>query len=378
MSRLSYEELNDLKDKYNVDTIWSWSRLSTYTEGEDDGWEYMIRYIRKEKVDTSNIYTILGSASHDAIQKYINGEIEYADMADMMNEAFLDAKLKGYTFPDEKIRDGYIDNLIHYFNNVTYPIETMKKSIEKPVIIQLKKPNGDNVIFVGYIDLLTYEDDKVVIVDFKSSSKGKFSGKSLKKSSRQLQLYAIGISQMFNIPIENIKLRYDMQKYLKVSYLQKNGKWSKPTLQERRKWVETQENKIRTVLSELDYDIMELDELTMQAINDNSLECLPKEVQERFKVENGIIDMDMTKEMEQELTDWCLKNILEIEKRSQADDLDKEFPEPRNIDTFYFNVLAPGLKQFSKSWQEKQQLQESLLENDVKSQDDDFFENLFS
>lgn len=380
MARLSYEELDELKKRYNVDTIWSWSRLNTYADSEDDGWEYMIRYIRKEKVDTTNVYTVLGTASHDTIQGYIEGSIEQEDMREQIDDAFMKTKLNGYTFPSDSVRDGYIENLRHYFSTVEYPIETMIKRIEQPVIVVLKKPNGDNVVFVGYIDLLTQDEDgKIVIVDFKSSSKGGFSGKKLQESSRQLKLYALGISQMTKKPLEEIKLRYDMQKYLNVAYLQKNGKWSKPTLQERRKWVATQEKRIRSVLMDMDYDIFEIDDMVMDAVQTNSMSKLPQEVQDRFKISQGFIDLDMTQQLGDELEEWAIKNILEIEKRSQADDLDEEFPEPRDIDTFYFNVLAPGLKKFSKRWQEQQELEESLsLGNSISSEDDEFFNSLFS
>ena len=61
-------------------------------------------------------------------------------------------------------------------------------------------------------------------MDYKTSSKGDYIGKKLKAHSKQLQLYAIGIHQLRGIPYDKIKLEFDMMKYYKVAYLQKNGK----------------------------------------------------------------------------------------------------------------------------------------------------------
>lgn len=364
-------------DKYGVDTIWSWSRVSVYSERP---WEYMIRYIRKEKVDTSNTYTHYGEICHQILQDYIEGKYPQSKMIDLFNEAVLQTDLEGkYEFMNDNVRKGYIDNLQHYFKHTHYPIDTMDKSIEKTVMTLFKTPDGKPIVFIGYIDLLTTdpEDGKVVVVDFKTSSSGKFTGQALQESARQLKLYAMGISQMYKIPIEKIKLRYDMQKYLTVSFLQKNGKWSKPTLKERTKWVPTQEARIRKGLEDLGYDMFEADLMYERAVHLSSLEEMPEELQERFKLDTGMIELDMTQEIVDEMNEWIVKHVTEAERRAQAEDLDEEFPEPVDIDSeFFYNVLAPAMKPFNKAWAEKQELKR-IMEEETKTDDIDI-DDLFS
>ena len=70
---MTYEEREELKKKYNVDTILSYSKMSTFTEHP---WAYRIIYLEKDlKVDTSNVYTIFGTWMHDLIQSYYEREI---------------------------------------------------------------------------------------------------------------------------------------------------------------------------------------------------------------------------------------------------------------------------------------------------------------
>lgn len=376
MARLSYKELDKIKEHYDVDTVWSWSRINCYVS---QPWEFMIRYIRREKVNTNNIYGIAGTICHDIIQGYIEGEHKQEDMLPMFQNEMLSIDLGGeYKFPSENVRKGYVDNLKHYFKHTEYPVETMEKSVEKTVMTKFKRPDGKNIIFVGYIDLLTRDpkDGKVVIVDFKSSSSGGFVGKKLQESSRQLKLYAMGISQMYNIPINQIKIRYDMQKYVTVSYKQKNGKWSKPSLKERCKWVESQQNRIKKALTESGYGLFDSDEMYERAVLDGDLDSLPQDVQDLFSIEAGIIDMDMTEPLVEEMNEWIVSNVLEAERRSKAEDLDAEFPEHRDIDNeFYFNVLAPGLKPFNKAWAEKQELKRIMEDETVVDEFD--FDSLF-
>lgn len=377
MARITREERQKIMDKYGVDDIWSYSRVSVYSERP---WEFMIRYIRKEKVDTSNVYTHFGEICHSIIQDYIEGKYPQSKMIDLFNEAVLQTDLEGkYEFMNDNVRKGYIDNLQHYFKHTHYPIDTMDKTIEKTVMTLFKTPDGKPIVFIGYIDLLTTdpEDGKVVVVDFKTSSSGKFTGKALQESARQLKLYAMGISQMYKIPIEKIKLRYDMQKYLTVSFLQKNGKWSKPTLKERTKWVPTQEARIRKGLEDLGYDMFEADLMYERAVHLSSLEEMPEELQERFKLDTGMIELDMTQEIVDEMNEWIVKHVTEAERRAQAEDLDEEFPEPVDIDSeFFYNVLAPAMKPFNKAWAEKQELKR-IMEEETKTDDIDI-DDLFS
>lgn len=55
--RLTFEQQNILKEKYGVDRLWSYSRLSTFTERP---WEYKIVYLDKS-ARSENVYGIMGN-----------------------------------------------------------------------------------------------------------------------------------------------------------------------------------------------------------------------------------------------------------------------------------------------------------------------------
>ena len=54
--RLGYEERKMIMDRFGVDRLWSFSRLSTYL---NSAWEYRMLYLEK-KPRTDNVYTVWG------------------------------------------------------------------------------------------------------------------------------------------------------------------------------------------------------------------------------------------------------------------------------------------------------------------------------
>lgn len=386
MARLTKKQQEEIKKQYDVETIWSYSRLSTYCEHD---WEYYLKYIKKVPLNTENVYNYFGTICHDLIQDYIEGKHPQSKMYSMFNdkvEEWAITKMNDLPFPDKegstKIKDSYINNLFHYFKNTEYNLENNDFSIEKPVKVVYNDDKG-NIVLVGYIDLLLKDGNKVYIVDFKTSSKSSFVGAKLNDSSKQLKLYATGIHQLYGIPYEDIVLRYDMQKYVNVSFLQKNGKWSKPSMQERSKWAQGVAKKIYKALEETGLDFLETEEY----VNDNdvlsaqTLEDLPESIRDRFKIEQAFIDIQMTREDAKAIEEWCVTNIREAERRAKADDLEAEFPEPNlaDGDSFYYNVLAKGTLKYHQGYQEEQALLKSLREesNNSNNDDEDDFLGLF-
>lgn len=359
--RLGKEELNYLKQKYSVDRIWSYSRLNTYVS---QPWVYRMTYLEKEKVRTENIYSVLGGKVHDVVQDFQEGKTNREEMSDAYEKVIMDWRMssEGYQFLNEKVERAYINNLADYFKNTEkIPYEVKN---EKPVLINFKDEIGD-IVFIGYIDTLYKDDnDAYHILDYKSSSKGEFTGKKLKEHSEQLQLYAIGIHQLYDIPYEKIHIEFDMMKYYKVSYHQKNGKW-KDSIQERASWVMSQEKKIRTILLENDYTVFEIDEMVGNANADNTIEDLPQCVKEKFKLKNCYIEAEIDEEIALEVEKKAVKNVREcLEKESG--DLDNEFPEPiiDESNRFYFEQLAPQMLKYHKGYQEEKATAKSRV-NDM-------------
>lgn len=339
--------MNGLKNQFGVDRIWSYSRLSTFVE---QPWIYRMTYLDPAKVRTSNIYSYFGTICHDIIQDAMEGKIAKEDMSPLFEQRVLEWQTDqdSMKFMSEKVQMGYLDNLRDYFKNTELiPYEVTN---EKPVCIQFKKPNGENIVFIGYIDSIYTDGEKWYIMDYKTSSKGDYTGKKLKAHSRQLQLYAIGIHQIKGVPYEDIVLRFDMMKYYKVSYLQKNGKW-KDSIQERSIWVSSQENKIRALLLENGIDPFEIDGMVGRANAENSIDSLPDFVQDRFKLSNCYIDTNIDESVEQEINEFVIENVLECE-RKESGDIEEEFPEPviDDSNSFYFHNLAPQMIPYLKNY----------------------------
>ena len=140
MARLSYDELEKIKQKYNVDRLWSWSRMNTYMTSK---FEYLLKYILKSKEDRcDSCYTTLGTICHDTLEKFYEGEIAYEDMIDDYNDGFTTAitiaELKFNRSDEEKnksIGEKYNENLIHFFkNHVPYKYKLL---VEKPIIFDV-------------------------------------------------------------------------------------------------------------------------------------------------------------------------------------------------------------------------------------------------
>lgn len=90
MTRLSKEQLNELKKKYNVDRIWSFSRVNA---AQSCFWDYWARYVKHLDIDGSSIYTEWGTNSHDlvtgilqAVSEVLNASEHYNGRKDDVNE----------------------------------------------------------------------------------------------------------------------------------------------------------------------------------------------------------------------------------------------------------------------------------------------------
>ena len=86
--RLTYEQLNELKKKFGVDQLWSFSKFDTYRTSQ---YEWMLKYIKHlpENNEKQSAYASLGSAVHDVIEKLYDGTIEYNDMTEEFEDIWM-------------------------------------------------------------------------------------------------------------------------------------------------------------------------------------------------------------------------------------------------------------------------------------------------
>ena len=104
--RLSFEELEKIKKKYNVNRLWSYSKINTFLVSP---YEYALKYVDgiKAKEDRQDsIYTSLGSAAHQCLEDYYTGKIEFDEMLGQFEDSWTTcydiAQLKFDRCNDEK------------------------------------------------------------------------------------------------------------------------------------------------------------------------------------------------------------------------------------------------------------------------------------
>lgn len=321
MARLKHEELEKIKQKHNVDRLWSWSKMNTYMTSK---FEYLLKYILKSKEDRcDSCYTTLGTICHDTLEKFYEKKIQYEDMIEEYNDGFTTAitiaDLKFDRSDEQKnksIGEKYNENLIHFFKN--HKVYKYRLLIEKPIVINI---NGN--VFVGYIDGLYKDDDgNYYILDFKTSSI--YTGDKLVKNSGQLILYSIGLHQM-GVPLDKIRPCFNFLKYCTIKYEQKNGAVKYRNV-DRCKIGESLQSNAKTWLKHFGY---EPDEYLKEMLDTNSIDCLPDEVKAKYEITDCHVYVDLsekTVEYWTNLVDVTLKDIMLREK---------DYEETKSLECFW-------------------------------------------
>ena len=321
MARLTHEELEAIKNKYNVDRLWSWSKMNTYMTSK---FEYLLKYILKSKEDRcDSCYTTLGTICHDTLEKFYEDKIKYEDMIDDYNDGFTTAitiaDLKFCRSDEEKnksIGEKYNENLVHFFkNHVPYKYKLL---VEKPIVIVV-----DGRVFIGYIDGSYKDDDGYYhIIDFKSSSI--YTGKTLEENSGQLTIYAMGLNQM-GIPFEKIKAEFNFLKYCTIKYEQKNGAIKYRNV-ERCKIGESLQSNVKTWLKHFNY---EPDKYLMQMLDTNGIDCLPDEVKEKYEITDCHVEVDLSELAVKKWNNLITDTLIDIELR------EKDYEETKALECFW-------------------------------------------
>ena len=379
--RLKREQLDALKKKFGVDRIWSFSRLNIAHQCLP---EYFHTYILHDIPRSGNVYTEFGTYSHNLIQELIQQRITYSVMGKKWDELVQnwEKNPNAYQFDSDKIKNGYVNNLRHYFNHTQVPSGS-NFEIEKPVLAKIgKRENGKpKYVFVGYVDTQYIDEDgNTVLVDYKTSSKSSFSKAKLPEKSRQLMLYAIAKHQHNNIPYDKIRCLFDMMKYVRVHYKQENGKWD-TSVQERARWVSKMEKKLLTKLKKNDFSEAEAEEMVQVASLSNSLDNMPADIQEQFFLENYVIDIPVDQErceqLAKEIEDDCdsLVEFEDMTREQQESYLEANCPY--NPDNYYDKKLCAW--HTSQKFKDKEKALDDILEPQlVDITDDQFINQLFS
>jgi len=201
----------------------SYSQISTFSNCP-------LRW-KLEKVDKlglvqPGIALIFGTAMHETMQKYLDvmykesvvaaNKLGLRDMLrDNMVAAFNDFKKRSkgdtsYTNQDE-MRDFYEDGvaILDYFVKKRGLFFSKKNSelvgIEMPIFHEVEY--NSNIMFMGFIDLVIKEGDKIKIIDIKTSYMG-WRPKKKKMEGNQLRLYKKFFADQYDVDIKDIEVEY--------------------------------------------------------------------------------------------------------------------------------------------------------------------------
>ena len=300
MARKTGKELEELKKKYGVSEIWSWSRFSCY---KTSPFEFYLKYILKEPEDNEpSIYGVFGGLVHEIIERFYLGEIKYEDMIKEYEDVLFELQVQGlkYNKVDEeanlKIGNKYEKCVEHFFRNHK-PFKE-KMYIEKFVDIKVGK-----YLFQSYLDAVCKIGDKVHILDWKTSTE--YTGDKALKEIGQLKLYAYGLWKK-GVKAEDIVYGWVFVKYYTFKFKQKNGKFKSMNIE---RIIDPME--VKTIKSNI---LGKLEEFgyNKDEFIDYKFEELPENIKSEYEVSDCMTLFNST---EQELEDFAKeveKNVDEI------------------------------------------------------------------
>ena len=344
MARKTKEQMQKIMKDNLVERVWSWSRYNCY---KTSPYEYYLNYVKKEKQTRNNVYSHLGSETHNIIERLYQKEIKYEDMYDEFQSEYLNATLMDLKFDrsddekNEKIAIKYKACMDHFFKN-HIPIEH-NLTTEKYILIWVNK-----FLFGGYFDAIHKDKDgNYVITDWKSSTI--YTGKKIDSEKGQLLLYAEGIKQM-GIPLDKVRARWCFTKYLTISMplkkVEKDGTHTvRTTNAERHAWVGKIKTNASMWLKELDtYTKEEIDDMLDYSVNFNTIENLPQEIQDLYTIEDCYVEAPVTEEEVDNLKDDIYKTLVDIYTKEREYEKTKDdtvfWEEVTQANSYYFANLC--------------------------------------
>ena len=192
---------------------------------------YKLRYIDKLGESSANIYTIFGTAIHETIQHFLSvmyGVSKKQAMEIDTDKLLLDWMRKEFIKENEKLTEGTICSqleLEEFYGDGRRILEWFKKKIDKfytktgfelvGIEIPLNAKVKEGVNFIGFVDVVMRDlsDNSIIIIDLKTSTRGwnKYQ-KADKYKNAQIVLYKKYYSELFNIPLEKIKVEYQIMR----------------------------------------------------------------------------------------------------------------------------------------------------------------------
>jgi hypothetical protein len=365
------EEDERLKKLYNDPNIniYSISKLNTIDGCEYEAWN---TYIQGDR-GMDGVWGILGTRVHDVLENIMNDKATPDDLLPAFQAELNDLDMLDLQFPkdargNDSIRDNYIANITHFCNNFSKP--RGKYVTEKLVILKI----SDTRYVIGYIDLIKEnDDDTITIIDWKTSSQ--FNTSDLLHHGRQLVTYALAEEQ------EGKKVKkvfWYMLKYVEVKYIGKAKANSKKETEitkvlERRKWVSELKDNIESDLNRLGYDEIDIEIMLNEAMQNNTLNNMPEEIRQKYKVKPYVREYVVTDELKQETLDYINRVADKFENKSKDESewKPREFKKPNGKEDIFKCLVLCNHRKTCKYI--KQFLELKDLEKTNNNTDDDLF-----
>lgn len=309
------DKLKELKSQGT--TVYSISRLNAFNDCQ---YNFYKTYIQGDRGE-NNIYGLAGSAIHQHIEDIYNNQATKEDLIKGLDDILNECDLFGIKFPSEKIAENWKKDMYHFANN----FKKMNKDIltERFILYEIEP----GIWLQGFIDGIAAnkEDNSLIILDWKSSSE--FKGDKLLKAGRQLLIYKEAIENTTNFKVS--KCGWAMLKYINVTYKGKTKMCS------RRKWVKDFSNKLKKDLKKLGEDDIVIEMMVETAVDNNNLDNMPEEIQDKYKLEDAIVWYEATDKLIKECKDYIVDTVKEIESKDSNNE-DEWKPVELNRKTEFF------------------------------------------
>jgi RecB family exonuclease len=365
--RLSYEELNEIKKKFGVDQLWSFSKFDSYRTSK---YEWMLKYIKHlpENNEKQSAYASLGGAVHDVLEGLYDGIVKYEDMLDQFEDIWMTnidiAQLvfdRNDSTKNENIKNKYYKDLVHFFQN--YNKLPYKMQNEQFVTIKIT----DDIVMQGYIDAVyKNEDDVFTVVDYKTSTQ--YSGKAIEEHAAQLVLYSEALRQL-GVPKDKIRCCWNFLKYVNIDCEQMNGKIKTRTI-ERYEIGEKLQASVKAWLKKLGYEEQMMEYLDALA-QTNDISCLPEDVQSKYTINDCYVYVDLTDELINYWIDDIIVTIKDIELRGKdweethSAKIWWDTDESVNAQSYYFSTLSGYSPNLHKPYAEYLEKLEASKNGDI-------------
>lgn len=195
-------------------------------------YKWKLNYVDKLGSFDQTIHTIFGTSVHRVLQDWLEQDLygdktqQYANTVDL-GDKFRDILIEEAK-PHMKTDNGFLftrQELEEFYHQGCEIIQYVQKNQEKffptrdtklfAIEHELKADINDHVYFIGYIDVVTYNEKTgdYVLYDLKTSSRGwnKYAKKDKKKTD-QLLVYKMFFSKEFNVPLDKIKVVFTIMK----------------------------------------------------------------------------------------------------------------------------------------------------------------------